>query len=332
MNNSNPAPKIPIIPLRDQSPAAASNDEANVPQLPQPISLLINANSRRGKEAFDDAIAALKKARIPLKRAVAVSDKDETAQLLREEVEDGARLVIVGGGDGTLSYCAELLAGTQTAMAVLPLGTGNTWARSLGLPIDLAKAAEVIAKGHIENSDVGRVNGHVFLNSVALGLSCEIAQSLDKKTKSKLGLMAWPVVGARVLWKHKPLQIEVISSERTYRVRTHQILIVNGRYVAGPITAAPDASIQDATLDVFTLGGAKFRSLIKTSWKWMRGQHLQDAQTKFFSTQRVQIRSMRKPIDVAVDGEIEFQTPLDIDVWPGALKVVVPRGFEAQKA
>lgn len=318
--------------LRDESPAAALPHEADTPHLPHPISLLINANSRRGKDAFDSAVAALKAAKVPLKRAVEMSDEAETDRLLREEIADGARVVIIGGGDGTLSHCANLLAGTQTAMAVLPLGTGNTWARSLGLPLKLEAAAQVIAKGHIENSDVGRVNGRVFLNSVALGLSCEIAQSLDKNTKKKLGLLAWPLVGTRVLWHHKPLQIKVTSRERTYHVRTHQILVVNGRYVAGPVAAAPHASIQDSSLDVFTLGGAKFSSLLHSSLVWLRGQHLNDPQTKFFSTQHVRIESLRRPIFAAVDGEIDLKTPLDIDVWPGALKVVVPQGFRADEA
>ena len=332
MNISDSNPNSHPAPLREQAPAAAPQTTANVPQLPQPISLLINGNSRRGKDAFDDAVAALKKASVPLKRAVAMGSREETAQLLREEIDKGARLVIIGGGDGTLSSCAGVLAGTQTAMAVLPLGTGNTWARSLGLPMDLEDAAQVIAKGHIENSDVGRVNGRVFLNSVALGLSCEIAQSLDKETKRKLGLLAWPVVGSRVLWHHKPLQIKVTSSQRTYHVRTHQILVANGRYVAGPIAAAPDASIQNAVLEVFTLGGAKFSSLLHSSLAWLRGRHLYDEQTKFFSTQHLTIESLRRPIPAAVDGEIDLKTPLDINVWPGALKVVVPRGFQADEA
>ena len=102
--------------------------------------------------------------------------------------------------------------------------------------------------------------------------------------------------------------------------------------MAGPVAAAPDASIQNAVLDVFTLGGAKFSSLLHSSLVWLRGQHLHDSQTKFFSTQSLTIESLRRPIRAAVDGEIDLETPLDINVWPGALKVVVPRGFQADEA
>jgi diacylglycerol kinase (ATP) len=298
--------------------------------MPRPITLLINANSRRGKLLFDDAVAAVKAAGIEVGEVVAVKDSKETARLLKREIDEKAQYVIVGGGDGTLSTCADHLAGTSVALGVLPMGTGNTFARSIGIPLDLKEAAQTIADGHIETSDVGRVNGQAFLNSVSLGLSCEIAGALDKETKKKLGLLSWPVVGARVLWRHKPLQIRIRSHERSFVVRTHQLLIVNGRYVAGPIAASPDASVQDHTLDVFTLGGAGQFSLVRATWAWLRGRHLHSADTKYFETQKLRIESLRRPLDANVDGEINEKTPLDIEIQPGALRVVVPLGFEAK--
>lgn len=280
---------------------------------------------------FDQAVAALKNAGVPLAEAVAVQDKAHTVRILKREIEAGARVVIVGGGDGTLSECADHLVHTSVAMGVLPLGTGNTWARSLGLPLDIDEAAKVIATGHIEPTDVGKVNGQVFLNSVSIGLSAEIAGALSGPVKKKLGLLAWPVVGARVMWKHKPLMVRVTSNERSFRVRTHQLLVVNGRYVAGPIIASPESSVQDSSLDVFTLGGAKRGSLFRTTWEWLRGRHTRDPETRYFTTQKLRIESLRRPIPANVDGEINEQTPLDIEVLPGALRVVVPRGFVADE-
>jgi diacylglycerol kinase family enzyme len=95
--------------------------------------------------------------------------------LLRREVEAGAHTVIIGGGDGTLSECASHLIHTNVAMGVLPLGTGNTFARSIGIPLDLNAAARTIATGNVQRIDVGQVNDQIFLNSVSLGLSAEIA-------------------------------------------------------------------------------------------------------------------------------------------------------------
>ena len=295
----------------------------------RPIKLLINANSRRGRELFDVAQKALRDAGLEIEPH-AIKSCGEMADLLQREIEAKAPLVILGGGDGTLSEAAEQLVRTQTAMGVLPLGTGNTFARSIGIPLGLEDACKTIAAGHIEAVDVGRVNNQYFLNSVALGLSSEIAGALSKEVKKKLGLLAWPVVGFRVLVGHRPLILRVVSAEKTYSVRTHQLLVVNGRYVAGPIAASPDASVQDRTFDVFVLGGAKHGSLYKTAWKWLRGRHREDPKARFFTTQKLHVESLRRPLKANVDGEINDQTPLDIEVLPGALRVVVPHDFDAE--
>jgi YegS/Rv2252/BmrU family lipid kinase len=298
--------------------------------LPRPITCIINTHSRKGRENFDDAVAELRKAGIPLSKAHAVGDKSETMKLLKNEIAAGANLVIIGGGDGTLSDCADHLAGTQVAMGVLPLGTGNTLARSLGIPLDLAGAAQTLATGHITTMDVGRVNGQAFLNSVTLGLSSEIAHALDGNIKKKLGVFSWPIIGCKVFLRHRALVLRVQSAERSYRVRTHQLVVANGRYIAGPVAASPDAAINDHNLDVFVLGGQHKRSLLRTGLRWLRGLHTKSPEAKFFQTRSVRVESLRGPVKADVDGEINDQTPLEITIEPGALRVVVPNDFNAQ--
>lgn len=310
---------------------AVENSDAAVPHLPRPITLIVNAHSRQGKELFQDAVKAVKNAGIPIAEACAVTDRRETQRLLRREIEAGARVVIVGGGDGTLSECAGQLVNTEVALGVLPLGTGNTLARSLGIPLDLADAARTIAEGHIEKMDVGRVNGRVFVNSVTLGLSADIAHALDKETKQRLGLLAWPVAGGKVLWQHRALRLKVAAAEKTFRTRTHQLVISNGRYLAGSVAAAPDASVQDACLRVFVLGGANKWEILKTSWALLRGRHIEMDEARYFATQSLRVESLRRPIAADVDGEINEKTPLALEVLPGALNVVVPHGFEAEE-
>lgn len=281
---------------------------------------------------FQPAIQALRHAGVPIAQAHAMKSRAETERILRSEIEIGAGLVIVGGGDGTLSAVADILAGSEVAMGVLPLGTGNTFVRSIGLPVDLEAAAQTIARGHIESVDVGRVNGKIFLNSVSLGLSAEIAGALDARTKKRLGLLAWPIVGARILATHRPLMARVLSDEKTFAMRTHQLVIANGRYIAGPIAAAPDATVQNARLAVFTLGGATFKSLAQTAFAWLRGRHVEADASKYFATGKLRVESLRRPLRANIDGEVNQTTPLDIEVLPGALKVVVPQDFDAETA
>jgi YegS/Rv2252/BmrU family lipid kinase len=302
----------------------------NANDLPRPIILIVNTNSRRGHDNFDAAVTALKAAGIPLAEAHAVKDRAQTAELLQREIRDGSAMVIVGGGDGTLSECAGHLANSTVALGVLPMGTGNTLARSLGIPLDLDGAAKTLANGHVTTMDVGRVNGRVFLNSVTLGFSAEIATALDKKTKKRLGVLSWPVIGAKVFLRHRALLLRVISADEKYHVRTHQMVIANGRYIAGPVAAAPDASIQDHHLDVFVLGGAKKRALVRAALQWLRGNHVQSDETRYFRTREVRIESLRGAAPADIDGEIDDSTPLDIYVEPHALRIVVPQGFDGK--
>lgn len=293
--------------------------------------LIINGNSRRGREAFPLAQEALRAAGVPLGKAILSREKPETVRALHKEIERGAKTVIIGGGDGTLSQCASELAGTSVAMAVLPLGTGNTLARSLGIPLDIEEAAQTIARGHIETMNVGRVNGRVFLNSVTLGFSASIAHALDGDLKKRLGVLSWVVISAKVIFKHRALRLRVTAAEKKFRVRTHQIVISNGRYIAGPVMAAPDASVQDNCLRVFTLGRATRGSLLKMTMLWILGRHIEAPEANYFETTQVRVESLRRLIVADIDGELCEHTPLAIELVPNALRVVVPHGFEADE-
>jgi diacylglycerol kinase (ATP) len=306
-------------------------DHATDENLPHPVLLLVNGNSRTGKAVFGEAISALREAGVEVKQAVLARDRAETERLLRNEIAHKARLVIVGGGDGTLSTCAEFLAGSDVAMGVLPLGTGNTFARSIGIPVDMHGAIATIAAGRVERVDVGRCNNQIFLNSVSLGLSAEIAGALTGDVKKKLGLFSWPVIGSKVLATHRSLKLRVLSKERSFTMKTHQLVVANGRYVAGPIKASEDASLQDSELTVFALGGGTKQALFKAAWHWLRHSHKEAREVPFFETRELRVESMGRRIKANVDGEINEHTPLVLSVWPRALKVIVPQNFVADE-
>lgn len=305
--------------------------EPTVEHLPNPVLFIVNGHSRQGREQFGPALAALREAGLHIKEAVLARDKAETEKLLRREIAEGAKMVIAGGGDGTLSLCADFLAGTPVALAPLPLGTGNTFARSIGLPLDLEGAVETIAAGHIESIDVGRCNGEIFLNSVSLGFSASLAGALTGDVKKRLGLLAWPVTGLKMASRHRPLRLHIESKEENFVARTHQLMIANGRYVAGSIKASEDASLQDNELTVFALGGASRGEFIKSALNWILRHDFEGPGTHFFETQKVTVHSLGRPAQANVDGELTQKTPLEIEVWSRALRVVVPEGFVADK-
>jgi len=283
--------------------------------------LLVNTHSRRGRGLLGTCVRALE-ARGLRVRVAAASCHEEAAAVLRSEVAARAPLVIVGGGDGTLSHAAGVLAGTGTALGVLPLGSGNTFARSVGVPRSVGGAARVIAGGRVQRVDVGRVNGSAFLNSVALGFSAEIARTLNSRVKRRLGLLAWPYVGLRVLRTHQPIDVRVTLDTDVFDVHTHQLLVANGRYVAGPLKVTRDASVVDDRLDVLALGDGRLWSLARVGFGWAAGARAWHA-----STSSVLIESHRGDTWISVDGEVSRASRLLISVDANALAVLVPAGF-----
>lgn len=306
-------------------------EEKHDEHLPQPVLLLVNGHSRTGRQMFGEAVSMLREAGIEIKEAHLSRDKTETAQLLKREIEEGASMVICGGGDGTLSTCAEYLALSDVAMGVLPLGTGNTFARSLGIPVDMKGAIQNIANGKIDSIDVGKCNEQIFLNSVSLGFSAELADSLTSQVKKQLGLLAWPYVGLRIGLKHRSIKVRITSHNHKEVMRTHQLMIANGRYVAGPIKASEDATVQDGELTVFALGGASKTELAKAVFEWLTHRHVESRTVPFFETDELLVESLGRRIKANVDGDVNERTPLRLKVLPRALKVVVPRDFVADK-
>lgn len=293
------------------------------------IPVFINANSKTGKESADAAFAALEEAGLEIGSRHLTQSQEEAEKLLRKCVENKEPLVIVAGGDGALSMAANVLAGSETAMAILPMGTGNTFARSIEMPLELNEAAAAIATGKIIPVDVGRVNGRAFLNSVTLGISGAIVEKLDGETKARLGLLSWPARVFPILWGHRALRLKISANGKSFNLRTHQLIISNGRYLAGPIEAAPDASLQDSCLRVFALGN-DWKSLLKSTFLWVIGRHNSWKETHYFSTKNLRVESRRKSVDADVDGELCESTPLELEVETGVLRVLAGQKFETE--
>src|SRR5688572_11734663 len=145
--------------------------------LPKRAILVVNAMSRKGEAAFEEARDKLTAAGLELIDALAVHDPDEMDPTVRAAIGK-APMVVVGGGDGSLSSTVDHFVGKDTVLAVLPLGTANSFARTLGLPLDLDGAIKVIAYGRRKRIDLGIIEGDYFANVAALGMSPLIADTV----------------------------------------------------------------------------------------------------------------------------------------------------------
>lgn len=287
--------------------------------------LLINPRARQGDMRLDAVRAALCAGGLRLSEgAWPAPDAGPNAlsDLIRHEAAD-YDLVILGGGDGTLNSAAEGLFDTQLPLGVLPLGTANDFARTLGIPADPLAAARVIVEGRPKAVDLGDVNGHPFLNVASIGFSADLARALTAEAKKKFGVVGYGIVAARLLWQSRLFTAFIEHDDTVETVRTLQVSVGNGRYYGGGMTVEETATAEDGRLDFYSLEVDHWWRLLALLPSLRRGTQGQWPDVRAFRTTAVVVRTSR-PRPVNTDGELVTYTPAHFRVRPGALQVYAP--------
>ncbi|NCR13603.1 MAG: lipid kinase [Microcystis aeruginosa LL13-03] len=284
--------------------------------------LLINRHSRKGKENFAQTVDLLNHwdfeiISVPLKKV-------EDIPFLLEKYRSNIDLVIVGGGDGTLNAMVDVLVETQLPLGIIPLGTANDLARTLGIPNSIAEACRIIAEGNLKYIDLGWVNNKYFFNVASLGLSVKITQKLNKGLKRRLGILAYAWTALQVLSKTRPFTAMIGIDGQNIKVKTLQIAIGNGRYYGGGMPIAHDAQIDDQRLDLYSLEIEHWWQIFPLLWTLPRGQQGLLSWVRTLNGKEIQIQT-RKPHSINTDGEITSTTPAMFRVIPAALGVYIPR-------
>ena len=288
--------------------------------------LIVNTHSRRGREMFEEAKSTLAKAGISLISAIECGKMPRMLSEARKAVRDKVPVLIVGGGDGTFNALAEILVGTETALGVLPLGTGNSFARDLGIQANLSTACEVICSGKIADVDVGLANGHHFLNVATVGLTTSIASALQESLKRRYGRIVYVYAIIRAYRHIRPFEATLQTENGSICFPTLQVVIGNGRYHAGPFKVAPDAGITTGRFSVYALESTHKSSLLKLALHLTSGNHITLPEVHSEST--VGGKLICSPVrHVTLDGEIGPKTPLKFEIKPNAMRVIVPNEF-----
>jgi YegS/Rv2252/BmrU family lipid kinase len=287
--------------------------------------LLVNVRSRRGAMLHGSVRRMLEARGFTVTAEHLVDDPaEQLPTVLPRILAARPPLLVVGSGDGTIAAVVDHLAHTDTVLGYLPLGTTNNFGRSLGLPLDVPAAVDVLAGGTVSRVDLGRVNGDYFANLVSVGVSAAVAGRTPHLLKRHLGRVAYAATAATTLLTHRPFVAEVTSGDTTWRVRTHQLNVANGRMHAGT-AIADDISLDDRLLVAYSLGGASRLSTVAaaarhalTPWQPLERKGYLTG-THFRITTEV-------PMDVDVDGEVSGRTPIDVEVTARALRILVPAG------
>jgi YegS/Rv2252/BmrU family lipid kinase len=259
-------------------------------------------------------------------RLLAVDDPKRLRATLEAALDAKPDLLVVGGGDGTLSAAVKHVAHRDVALGVLPLGTTNNFARSLGIPLDLQGAIRVFRVGKVADIDLGVAGGREFANLASFGVSVEVAGKVRPGLKRILGRAAYPLTALTILPGHQPFRAFLTVDGRRHELLTHQLNIANGRFHGG-WQVAKDISIDNGRLVAYQLGsGKRLRLLLETLIRATTGRWRSLAGGPFVMGREMHLET-DPPMTADVDGEVRLMTPITIRTVPNGLRVMVPADF-----
>lgn len=283
--------------------------------------LIVNTKARRGAESIDAIRATLTAGGIELLEAAPAPG--ETIGELISRRADMIDMAIVGGGDGTLNNAAPGLVHTGLPLGVLPLGTANDFARTIGLPLDPVQAAEIIVRGKTNHVDLGEVNGHLFFNVASIGFSAELAGELSGEAKKRWGVFGYAIVAARLLMRSRLFTAYVDHDGETEKIHTMQVSVGNGRHYGGGMTVEENATADDGWLDLYSLEVDHWWRLLRLLPSLRNGTQGQWDDVRAFKTTEVTIRT-KQPRPVNTDGELSTWTPAHFRIRPKSVIVYSP--------
>jgi diacylglycerol kinase family enzyme len=259
-------------------------------------------------------------------RVIVTRTGDELVPLARRAVSEKNSRVAAGGGDGTVNAVAGAVAGTDTALSVLPMGTLNHFAKDAGIPLDLENAVRNFFTGRVVRVDVGEVNGCVFVNNSGIGVYTHLVR--EREAQQRHGHpkpLAFLIAVGAVLRHYSRLRVRLLMSEAEALARLTPFLFVgNNKYEVAGLEIGRRLNLTSGRLWVCTAPRAARRSLIGMAWRTLTG-HVRDPELNAVEVEEIWVDAATPRINVSTDGEVSLMAaPLHYRIRPGALGVVLP--------
>ncbi len=323
-----PAAQVIVSPQASPETATRGGSAA----APARVEIILNASAGSGdQEAARATLAEIFAAESHWDAHVSLARSGaEIVELARRAAADAdVRIVVAGGGDGTVNAVASEIAGTQKTLGVLPLGTLNHFAKDLNIPLDLEGAARNIVEGEAVKVDVGEVNGRVFINNSSLGLYPSIVRRREKQ-QERLGRGKWfAALWATIeVFRRYPLFAVRLSADdgQEFRRRTPFVFIGNNEYQMDAFNLGGRSCLDAGHLSLHLTRDVGRWGLVRLAASALFGRLRESKDFDALCTKEVWIETRRRRLRVATDGEVTImRSPLHYRVRPAALRVIVPK-------
>ncbi len=257
-----------------------------------------------------------------------VGPGESVPALVRRALADGFDMFVAVGGDGTVSGVVEGLDGSPAPVAVVPAGTGNLLARGLDLPLDPVAAAGLIAGEHaVRTLDAMRVGGRVFILNVGVGISSATVRDTTNADKRRFGRAAYVGTGLREALGFRPCRFTVTVDGRVTCLRATEVTVANCDFIGDiPWPWAPEILPDDGKLDVCLVLVPTVGESIRSGLRAMRHRRKPLPNVRWLRARRSVRIEANRTLPVQADGDLIGETPIELTVLPGAVRVIVPRG------
>jgi diacylglycerol kinase (ATP) len=291
------------------------------------ICIILNPAAGKGRD-LDDVIARLR--RLPDAEIRLTNKHGSAARFAKTAIRSGRKIIVAAGGDGTLN---EVINGIgenpgTARIGLIPLGTGNDFARSIGVPNDLDAAIELIRRGKTRCVDLVRVTSdevRYFLNVSAGGFSGLVDEKLTPQMKKTWGPLAYLRSAAAALPELRAYRTTLaFDNAESMILDLYNVVVANGRYVGGGTLIAPEASIDDGLLDVVLIPKRPATELAIIAAQVALGAHLSSSSIVFRRTAKLTVKS-RPGMCFNVDGELVGKNPARFEILPRALRFIAPK-------
>lgn len=250
----------------------------------------------------------------------------------REAVAEGSDVVVAVGGDGTLGEVATGLAKSDSALGVLPVGTGNVWAHMLGIPVwtpnrrsALLEAARILVEGRRVPIDLGQVGDRYFALWTGVGFDAQIAHDVEpqRELRRQFGNLAYFISALSLGLQLRGTRTTVSIDGKTVHRRAFLVLVTNVQFYGGTWRVAPQAKLDDGLLEVYIARGESAWDAVRDVVSVLRGRQLEDPEIDVYRGRQITVRG-EEALPVHLDGDPAGYTPVTISVVPKALQVIVP--------